>query len=252
MDTFSSPKSIDSSEWINYFNSFKVSISDEIVTTLNINSNAVSDDKVTYFVFDLSTLQNSYLSDNFEQVTGHPIDFGKKGFEFLQATVHPDDFERTMLISKRSHEILMNSPLEERKNAKLRMNYRFKHPTKGWIMILHQACFKDFTAEGLPALAHGFLFEINDFAQLEIKIGVLELENGRVIQLYSDDKDLKLTNRETDILKLAQIGLASKNIADTLKISVNTVNNIRATLLKKTGTKNIAELIASASKQGLI
>ena len=252
MGSFSSSESINALEWASYFNSFKVSISDEIVTTLNINSNAVSDHKVTYFVFDLSTLQNSYLSENFEQVTGHPIEFGKKGFEFLQATVHPDDFERTMLISQRSHQVLMGLPLEKRKNAKLRMNYRFEHPTKGWIMLLHQACFTDFTAEGLPALARGFLFEINDFAQLEIKIGVLELENGTVVQLYSDDKGLKLTNRETDILKLAQLGLASKNIADSLKISVNTVNNIRATLLKKTGAKNIAELIASASKQGLI
>lgn len=252
MNTFSSTKSIQSAEWVNYFNSFKVSISEDINTTLNIDSNVVLDDKVTYFVFDLSTLHNTYLSPNFELVTGHSMEFGKKGFEFLQMTIHPEDFERTMLISKRSHEILMSLSLEERKNAKLRMNYRFNHPTKGWIMLLHQACFTEFSADGFPALAHGFLFEINDFALLEIKIGLLELTNGAIIQLYTENKELKLTKREKEILILAQDGLASKNIADSLNISVNTVNNIRATLLKKTGSKNIAELIANASKQGLI
>lgn len=252
MQVLSTSKSIQTSEWVSYFNSFKVSISKEINTTLNIDSNVVLDDKVTYFVFDFRTLQNSYLSNNFEQVTGHPIEYGKKGFEFLQATIHPEDFERTMIISKRSHEILMSIPLEERKNTKLRMNYRFNHPTKGWIMLLHQACFTEFTNEGFPALAHGFLFEINDFAQLKIQIGVLELNTGEIVQLYTENKELKLTKREKEILTLAQDGLASKNIADILSISVNTVNNIRATLLKKTGAKNIAELIASASKQGVI
>lgn len=53
-----------------------------------------------------------------------------------------------------------------------------------------------------------------------------------------------LTVREFDILELLKQGLTSKTIAEKLYISKTTVDTHRRNILKKTGMKSIAELIA--------
>ncbi len=70
--------------------------------------------------------------------------------------------------------------------------------------------------------------------------------------LKKAEKGFNLTKRNVEIVALAKQGLASKNIANKLSISINTVNNIRANLLSKTSTKNMSEVVARAVKEGLI
>jgi DNA-binding CsgD family transcriptional regulator len=52
-----------------------------------------------------------------------------------------------------------------------------------------------------------------------------------------------LTEREKQILAHIADGLSSKQIADKLAISINTVGNHRKNMLLKMGAKNTAELI---------
>ncbi|MDR0794278.1 MAG: LuxR C-terminal-related transcriptional regulator [Chitinophagaceae bacterium] len=62
----------------------------------------------------------------------------------------------------------------------------------------------------------------------------------------------KITERERQILRLLMQGLPSKQIADKLSISKNTVENYRQNLLKKTNTGNSNEMVAYALQHGLI
>lgn len=57
-----------------------------------------------------------------------------------------------------------------------------------------------------------------------------------------------LTLRENEVLKHLVMGKTSKEISKELCISINTVNSHRANLLKKTKSKNIAELILWSAK----
>ena len=52
-----------------------------------------------------------------------------------------------------------------------------------------------------------------------------------------------LTSREREIIELIGLGHASKQIADTLKISTNTVNNHRASILSKLGAHSAIEAL---------
>lgn len=61
-----------------------------------------------------------------------------------------------------------------------------------------------------------------------------------------------LSKRECEVLKLCCQGLPTKIIADELSISDRTVEKHRANLMEKTGSKNIAEVIAFALKHELI
>lgn len=67
-----------------------------------------------------------------------------------------------------------------------------------------------------------------------------------------DDYFPKLTKREIEILKLIMEELTSKQIAQRLFISVNTVETHRANLFTKTGAKNVAGLITIALEKNLL
>ncbi|MEQ8348104.1 MAG: chemotaxis protein CheB [Sneathiellaceae bacterium] len=60
-----------------------------------------------------------------------------------------------------------------------------------------------------------------------------------------------LTPRQRQILERVSAGASSKTIADEMKISVRTVENHRAAIIKKTGIKSVAKLarLAFAAKQ---
>lgn len=66
------------------------------------------------------------------------------------------------------------------------------------------------------------------------------------------EKSEHITSREMEVLDLLSRGLSSMEIADKLFISPHTVDFHRRQLLKKTSSKNIAELIGNAYRQGLL
>jgi len=58
--------------------------------------------------------------------------------------------------------------------------------------------------------------------------------------------------RELEIIKMIESGMNSKQIADKLFISVNTVNTHRRNILQRSGKNNISNLIYELNEQGLI
>lgn len=61
-----------------------------------------------------------------------------------------------------------------------------------------------------------------------------------------------LTVREREVLKFLVEGLSSREIAEKLYISINTVQYHRKQLLHKTDSRNVAELIGKAYRFKLI
>jgi two-component system CheB/CheR fusion protein len=55
-----------------------------------------------------------------------------------------------------------------------------------------------------------------------------------------------LTARERQIMDLVIIGQPNKNIAADLKVSQRTVENHRAAVMKKTGSKSLSDLVRLA------
>ena len=62
----------------------------------------------------------------------------------------------------------------------------------------------------------------------------------------------KLTNRETEILRMVAEGLTSKQIADKLFLSVTTVNRHRTNIMKKTNIHDAVGLVKYAIRKKLI
>ena len=62
----------------------------------------------------------------------------------------------------------------------------------------------------------------------------------------------KLTERETQIVKLISEGYKNREIAQMLLISVKTVETHRANIMNKLALRNIAGLIRYAIQKGLV
>lgn len=66
------------------------------------------------------------------------------------------------------------------------------------------------------------------------------------------DKDLQLTERESEILKLLVDGKSNKTVSEQLFISIRTVDTHRTNIMRKLQVSNIAELVRYAIKNKLI
>jgi len=61
----------------------------------------------------------------------------------------------------------------------------------------------------------------------------------------------RLTNREMEVLRLITTGNTSKEVAERLSLSVETVRSYRKSMMRKLGVRNIASLIHVAFEEGI-
>lgn len=119
----------------------------------------------------------------------------------------------------------------------------------------------------IAAGAKGYLLKDSAFDQLVMAIKVVMKGKNFISPTISnliaeqyvrsteegDEPSLEiLTNREKEILTLIAKGVANKNIASTLKISIRTVETHRSRLIHKLGIKTAAGLVKYAMAKGLV
>jgi DNA-binding NarL/FixJ family response regulator len=141
---------------------------------------------------------------------------------------------------------------------------RATHPNvKILILTMHKD--KEFLHNAILAGARGYLLKEDADAELFSAIEVIRKGGTYVSPLLS--KDLvddfvqmdrtiqepvfdRLTTREKEILKLIAEGKSNKEIAGLLFISIRTVENHRAKIMKRLGLRNTAELVKYAISKG--
>lgn len=130
--------------------------------------------------------------------------------------------------------------------------FRYLHNNNEWIRLV----FKEHIIQtNKQDLAHILYREIDYSTQQDTNnVACLKLQNtktGKVIFLFTDQKREKnvISRREKQVLHQISKGKRSKEIADILCISVNTVNNHRKNILKKLDVSNMPE--ALTIQQGL-
>jgi DNA-binding NarL/FixJ family response regulator len=92
----------------------------------------------------------------------------------------------------------------------------------------------------------------NYFSQKLLKNIILNLNNSKSFKLPSNKQEIKLTPRETEILKLICQGLSNAEISDKLSLSPRTVEGHKSNLISKTGVRNSVALVMFAMKNNLV
>jgi DNA-binding NarL/FixJ family response regulator len=111
---------------------------------------------------------------------------------------------------------------------------------------------------------HGILLKENSDCT-NIEMAIVSVINGKKyysegiyntiienIDLVNEPSRLHFTPRELDVLKHTCEGLVAKEIGEKLNISAGSIENYRKELLRKTKTKNVAQLIYFASQNGIV
>lgn len=108
--------------------------------------------------------------------------------------------------------------------------------------------------------ATGYL--VKSASKEEIEEALLSVHEGRLYMSFdlemsaSEQREMKnvpvLSTREKEVLNLIADGLTNAQIAESLFISMHTVDSHRKNLLTKFGVKNTALLIRTATQNGLL
>lgn len=130
------------------------------------------------------------------------------------------------------------------------LNQKYPH-----IMVIVFSSIKaDFIIEQL--FGYGVSSFINKNKPISALINELEALTTNVkpksSNYLSTKPVLKITKREKELIDFAIQGLASKQIADKLDVSMHTVNNQKNALLKRFNCASTTELVVKLSQLGLI
>jgi DNA-binding CsgD family transcriptional regulator len=205
-----------------------------------IGSSAIS-------IFDFYKRDHSFVSGKYATIFGWDMDrVRKEGIEYTNTLIHPDDLILLLQSGNYFLKMAFELPLNERKDYKLWSEYRMKNPDGVYVRVIEQQMFLEADKKGNIWLALGLL----DLSpnQSETEIFQCRAINTKTNNLYlfppeELNNSSNLSRREIEILKLISKGLISKQIADMLYISVNTVNTHRQRIIEKLGVNNTAEAL---------
>ena len=211
------------------------------------------------YLQNFETQQYLFISEGSASITGYTnTEMMALGREYILSRIHPEDME-TYASShfKRFIEFIENLSASEIKKCRFSVNYRFKRKDGEYIKVLQQYVILEVNEAGYPLLSLGILTDITLHKtddKMIFSTAFYDKKKGfEVISTESyPQEQLAITKREYEVIRFIRQGLSSKQIADKMYLSGHTVNAHRRNILRKTGCKNSAELIAYSIHHNLI
>jgi len=208
-------------------------------------------------LFDLRTRAYRFLTSSFKFLGGYPREEALVlGPDYFFRLMYPPDLSFVLETVTRTFRFLLAVPPGERRDYRLSFEFRIRSAGGGLVRLVQQVVILEADARGNPWL----VLIANDRSPRGTAEETLlrRLENRRAGSWHlfppgdRAEEPGSLSPRETEILGLVASGLASRQIADRLYISVATVNNHRQRILEKLGTKSSAEAVRYAAALGLV
>jgi len=220
-------------------------------------------DSSSVVVYDLFQQRYVFLTSSFRFLLGYSReDALAEGPEYFYRRMQPDDLLVVLDSVTQTFRFLERQPPESRSGYKLSFDFRIRAADERMIRLVQQVVVLELDARGNPWL----VLAVNDLAPeaaLDAPAGrrLVSLKDGSTVLFSADAADAaespapfvpRLSKREIEILGLVGAGMASREIADRLFISVATVNNHRQNILSKMHAKNSADAVRYAAKAGLL
>ena len=163
--------------------------------------------------------------------------------------IHPEDMSDKYLQELRFYHYMKQLPKQERNNHFLMSKLRMKDSSGNYQTILHRMFYVVSPSNDLIWLA---LCLYNLSIDTNLNCIVVNSLTGKCLELEKQDYSHVLSEREKEILSLIGIGKPSKEIADLLFISKNTVSRHRQNILSKLQVRNSIEAYRIAKELGLL
>ena len=219
-----------------------------------------------FFIIDYSKRKYITMAGAVENISGfHPMDFLQGGLEFVVDIFQKDDFSVfNNKITPSSIEFLQQQQHahQESLNFVFEFNYRMRNKNGSIFTALQKASYITDPQTRLPLYAFGVCKDITLYKKNDCMVRVINKISTRqkltltepvsIDYYYPTPDEASPSAREKEVLLHLAEGLSSKQIADKMHLSQNTVMNHRKNILRKTNTKNVAELISYAIKNRII
>ena len=218
----------------------------------------------SYFCIDYSTRKYILLKGNVQQTTGtNTFEFVYGGVDLIVNLFHKDDFA---IYNKNIFPFFLNSikkiNCEELSNYVFSYNFRIRREDGAYNSVVQRSRYITSEPGKLPLYCFGTLNNITPFKKdTAITMVVDKFENTKnssqftnlVSQTYFPGiEEAELTNKEKEVLLWLSEGFSSKQIANKMFLSENTISNHRINILRKTNCRNVAQLIKYAVEYGYL
>jgi|WetSurMetagenome_2_1015567.scaffolds.fasta_scaffold221239_1 DNA-binding CsgD family transcriptional regulator len=204
-------------------------------------------------IFDLFKRQHVFVSNNVSRIFNLDSEKSKVDADYMEHCIHPDDYPLLMEAGIYFLRYGFSLLPEHRKEGKLINEYRILKEDGKYMRVIEQQMCLETDLHGNIWLALGIMdISPDKNEEAPFRSRLIDIKKGTVYMFPPPNKEAMLTAREKEILQFISKGLISKQIADKLFISVNTVNTHRQRILEKLQADNAIEAIKYASKLGLI
>lgn len=198
-----------------------------------------------------------FLSDNFQIFGYNPqiINSSNIASGFLENRIHPDDLIVLSKTQGKLIELLKTIDIDKRKDYKHIYECRIKHIDGQYIRVIVQQQILELDANGNPWLLFGVLDISPDTSPIAyVKVRIINYKTGEIVpfSIGGQERDITLSVREKEILKMVCEGMISKEISEKLFLSIHTVNKHRQNIMQKMNANNVLEAINYANKLGLL
>jgi DNA-binding CsgD family transcriptional regulator len=210
------------------------------------------------FILDKNQYEYFYLDGNAKNVL---LSTHVSEYDSLNTLWRNSDDEKVLLQKIfPAIELLCRESRFEKEKLTFSFNFRVFSKSGAERILIQTISFINNFSKETPLHFVGMFTDVTHFKNDNKIIFVAEknVDDHNVCELITrdvfspDQNTMHLTKREIEVLKCINEGHSSKQIADKLFASLNTINNHRKNILKKTHTKNTSELISFALKQGLL
>lgn len=207
-------------------------------------------------IYDIYQKRYVFVRNRFREL----IDYDDKtaaeeGYSFFFRLMHPDDISFVLDTCIRATEFMLEVPAEQRKDFKTVFEFRLRNNQGKYIRFIQQMVTLELDLRGNMWLIL-ILMDVNPNQQESKSFlrSTINIKTGKTYQFTEEreEKQSQLSKREIEILGLIAKGMASKEIAEQLFLSVNTVNNHRQRIIEKMDVNNTSEALTYAIKIGII
>lgn len=166
--------------------------------------------------------------------------------------VHPEDLQKKYKLEFDFFQLLNTIDVDHRTDYQVITKLRIRKKDGKYTFVQHRLIYVASSADGSVWLALCLYNIIYDHPEFEIPQGVIiNSRTGKIIDDNEDRFGTLLSLREKEILQLIKHGRRSKEIADKLSLSINTVNRHRQNIFRKLKVNNAMEACRVAENTGL-
>lgn len=205
-----------------------------------------------YSISNTQTLSFEFVSKNIFSCLGiKSSELKEKGMRYFWSRMHPEDVEPWLTALNELMNLTVNEiSIDERRKMCYTWNYRFKNAKGKYVNIIQNTTSLEFDIDNKPTIGLLHYTVLSHKIKMDVcaTAKILNANNEYETKYFNNFSQKLLTNsvsnRERDIIRLLVLNYSSKEIANKLSISSNTVDTHRRNILKKLNISSTGELVA--------